>query len=65
MNFSLRSLDEEYHTKCKGKNLAKVVVEAVRRGETHASLRALMNDAFQEIRAMSEKYKQAVKEHRV
>ncbi len=65
MNFSLSSLDEEYHTKCKGKNLAKVVVEAVRRGETHASLRALMNDAFQEIRAMSEKYKQAVKEHRV
>ena len=65
MNFSLRSLDEKYHTKCKGKNLAKVVVETVRRGETHASLRALMNDAFQEIRAMSEKYKQAVKEHRV
>lgn len=65
MNFSVRSLDEKYHTKCNGKNLEKVVVEAVRRGETHASLRALMNDALQEIRTISEKYKRSVKEHRV
>ncbi len=64
MNFSLRSLGEEYHTKCKGKDLETVVVEAVRRGEKHAMLRGIMNDTLREIRAISEKYKQAVKEYR-
>ena len=61
MQLSLRSLGEEYHTTCNDNDLGMVVTQAVQRGETHAPLRALMNDAMQKIRALGDKYKRAVK----
>lgn len=60
MNFSLRSLDAQYHSKVADAGLADAVVAAIRRGEQASDEKALMASLLAEIEAIKKKYIKAI-----
>lgn len=62
MNFSLRSLDAQYHTKVADTGLADAVTAAIRRGVEATEERALMESLMGDIEKVKSKYIKAVRD---
>lgn len=61
MNFGLRSLPDDLHTKCSDADLGDVVREAIRRGRRRTDIRELMERMLGDIVALRERYREEVR----
>lgn len=61
MNFTLKSLSNEFHSKAPDAELAIRVTEAIRRGAAAENLKDLMNSLLTEIVAVKQRYIEAVR----
>lgn len=61
MNFGLRSLPEELHSRCSDAELGEVVREAIRRGRRRVDVAQLLVQMLDDIVALKERYREQVR----
>jgi hypothetical protein len=62
MNFGLRSLPDDLHTKCSDDELGEVVGEAIRRGRKRTDVAELLERLLGDIVSLKERYREEVLE---
>ena len=60
MNFSLTSIPDNLHTKCKDGQLTETVQEAIRRGRRNTGLHEMMRRLLEEVKSIKERYRNEV-----
>ena len=60
MNFSLKGLPDDLHTKCTDEQLAATVANAIRRGRRNANLHEMMHRLLKDITSTKERYREEV-----